>query len=116
MARAVFALMRQHAVTYDELEFKSGVLKSTIKAWRTDNRPGLDTIQAALGVFGYSVLAVPPPEVLPPELRADLEALAAKHGRDLPVVEFMANAVLRRPGNTIDARTRLSGPGERLAA
>jgi hypothetical protein len=54
--------------------------------------------------------------VLPAELRADLEALAAKHRTDLPVVEFMASAVLRRPNNTIDARTRLSGPGERLAA
>jgi hypothetical protein len=106
--------MREHGVTYDELEWKSGVLRSTFKAWRTNNRPGLDTIEAALGVFGYSVLPVPPADALPPELRADLEAVATKHGtKSLPVLEFIASAVARRP-HTIDARTRLSGPGERL--
>jgi hypothetical protein len=111
LAKSVFTLMREHGVTYDELEWKSGVLRSTFKAWRNANRPGLDTIEAALGVFGYSVLPVPPADVLPPELRADLEAVAEKHGtKSLPVLEFIASAVGRRP-NTIDARTRLAGPG-----
>jgi hypothetical protein len=108
--------MREHGVTYDELEWKSGVLRSTFKAWRTNNRPGLDTIEAALGVFNYSVLPVPPADALPAELRADLEAVAAKHGtKKLPVLEFIASAVNRRPGATIDARTRLKGPGQKLA-
>jgi hypothetical protein len=116
LAKSVFALMREHAVTYDELEWKSGVLRSTFKAWRTNNRPGLDTIEAALGVFNYSVLPVPPADALPAELRADLEAVAAKHGtKTFPVLEFIASAVNRRPTATIDARTRLKGPGQKLA-
>jgi hypothetical protein len=116
LAKSVFTLMREHGVTYDELEWKSGVLRSTFKAWRTNNRPGLDTIEAALGVFNYTVLPVPPADALPADLRADLEALAAKHGtKSLPVLEFIATAVGRRP-NTIDARTRLKAPEDRLAA
>jgi hypothetical protein len=104
--------MKRQGVTYDELEWRSGVLRSTFKAWRTNNRCGLDTIEAALGVLGYSVTAVPRPEALPEPLRADLEAIAEKHGTEtLPVLEFIAAAVGRRPSHTIDARTRLAGPG-----
>lgn len=116
LSKCVFALMREHGVTYDELEWKSGVLRSTFKAWRTNNKPGLDTIEAALGVFSYSVLPVPPADALPAELRADLEAVAAKHGtKTLPVLQFISAAVGRRPTDTIDARTRLKGPGQCLA-
>src|SRR4051812_42760200 len=79
LAKAVFAEMRRQGVTYDTLEWKSGVLRSTFKAWRTNNKPGLDTIDAALGALGWHVLPVPKPETLPAELRADLEAVAAKH-------------------------------------
>src|SRR4051812_31783812 len=84
LAKAVFAEMRRQGVTYDELEHRAGVLRSTFKAWRTNNRPGLDTIEAALGSLGWHVLAVPRPEALPPQLRADLEAVAAKHCTSLP--------------------------------
>lgn len=97
LAAAVFAEMKRQNVTYDELEHRAGVLRSTIKAWRTDNRPGLDTIEAALGSLGWHVLAVPKPETLPHELRADLEAVAAKHAMTLPCVAFIAAAAGRRP-------------------
>jgi hypothetical protein len=62
-----------------------------------------------LGVLGFSVLPVPTdPSKLPPELRADLEAVATKHGRDtLPCLEYISLAVGRRPTNVIDARERL---------
>src|SRR6478736_6465849 len=79
LAKAVFAEMKRQCVTYDELEWRSGVLRTTFKAWRKNNRCGLDTIEAALGVLGWHVLPVPKPETLPHELRVDLEALAAKH-------------------------------------
>jgi cytosine/adenosine deaminase-related metal-dependent hydrolase len=105
LAKAVFAEMRRQGVTYDELEHRAGVLRSTFKAWRTNNRPGLDTIEAALGSLGWHVLAVPRPEALPPQLREDLEAVAAKHCTSLPCLEFIAAAVGRRHHNT-DARER----------
>ena len=96
LAKAVFAEMKRQNVSYDELEHRAGVLRSTFKAWRTNNRPGLDTIEAALGSLGWHVLPVPKPETLPAQLRADLEAVAAKHCAALPCLEFIAAAVGRR--------------------
>ena len=106
LAKAVFAEMRRQSVSYDELEWRAGVLRSTFKAWRTNNRPGLDTIEAALGSLGWHVLAVPKASALPDELREDLEAVAAKHCTSLPCLEFIAAAANRRPTDTIDARKR----------
>lgn len=108
LAAFVFAEMKRQNVRYDELEWRAGVLRSTFKAWRTNNRPGLDTIEAALGALGWTVQPVPAkPEMLPPELRADLEAVADRHGlATIPALEFIALAAGRRPQETIDARTR----------
>lgn len=116
LAKAVFAEMARQGVTYDDLEWKSGVLRSTYKSWRRSSIPGLDTIEAALGSLGWHVLPVPKPETLPHELRTDLEAVAAKHGTTLPCVAFIAAAAGRRPTETTDARTRLNAPGQRIAA
>lgn len=105
LAKALFAEMRRQGVTYDELEHRAGVLRSTIKAYRKDNRPGLDTIEACLGSLGFNVLPVPKACTLPEGLREDLEALAAKHCTAFPVLEFIAAAVGRRP-DVIDPRDR----------
>lgn len=100
--------MQRLGLTYEEVEWKSGVLRSTWKSWRTNNRPGLDTVEAVLGVLGWSVLPVPTnPEVLPAALRADLEQVAQKHGREtLPCLEYIALAVGRRPNDVINASLR----------
>lgn len=58
-AGRVFAEMKRQGVTYDELHERSGVLKSTFKAWRTNNQPGLDTIEAALAALGFRLEVVP---------------------------------------------------------
>jgi hypothetical protein len=92
LAKAIFAEMKRQGVTYDSLEWKSGVLRSTFKSWRTTNRPGLDTVEAALGALGWHVLPVPRAETLPEGLRADLEAVAAKHCTAIPALEFIAVA------------------------
>jgi hypothetical protein len=101
LAKFIFSEMARQRCRYDDLEHYSGVLRSSVKAWRSSNLPGLDTIEAAAGVLGWSVLPVPKPETLPPELRADLEAVAAKHEIAMPCVEYIAAAVGRQP------RTRL---------
>jgi len=108
-AKVVFAEMRRQAVTYEELEWRSGVLRSTFKAWRTNNKPGLDTLEAALGALNWDVLPVPKPEMLDPALRADLESVAARHGLDvIPHAQLVAACVGYRhhPSAHIDARTR----------
>jgi hypothetical protein len=77
-AKVVFAEMQRQGVTYDELEHRSGVLRSTFKAWRTNNKPGLDTLEAALGSLGWALLPVPGMEHLPDNVREGLRALAAQ--------------------------------------
>lgn len=76
LAKVVFAEMQRQGITYDELEWRAGVLRSTFKAWRTDNRPGLETMEAALGALGWSLLPVPQFEQLPQEVRDGLDRLA----------------------------------------
>jgi hypothetical protein len=90
LAKAVFAELKRQNVTLLELEFRSGVLVGTAKAWRKNNRPGLETMEACLGALGWSLLPVPKASALPEGLRADLEAVAAKHCTSLPCLEFMA--------------------------
>ena len=85
--------MKRQNVSYDELEHRAGVLRSTFKAWRTSNKPGLETIEAALGALGWHVLPVPRLQTLPLQLRADLEAVAAKHGCALPAIEYISASV-----------------------
>jgi hypothetical protein len=77
-AKVVFAEMQRQGVTYDELEHRSGVLRSTFKAWRTNNKPGLDTIEAALGSLGWSLLPVPNFSELPETVREGVKELASK--------------------------------------
>jgi transcriptional regulator with XRE-family HTH domain len=97
LAKFVFAEMKRQGVTYDELEERAGVLRSTFKAWRTNNRPGLDTIEAALGVLGWSALPVPKAHAIPAELRDDLAQVAERHGLStLPCLELIA-VVASRP-------------------
>lgn len=105
LAKVVFALMKDQGVTYDELEHRSGVLRSTFKAWRTHNRPGLDTIEAALGALGWAVLPVPALDKVPPEIRAGLEALAAEWGEINPLLCQLMATVARSP------IVQMNGPG-----
>lgn len=81
-AAIVFSEMRRQNVRYDELEWRSGVLKSTFKAWRTNNSPGLESIQAALGALGWEFLPMPRLENLPEPVRAKLMEAAELWGSD----------------------------------
>jgi hypothetical protein len=119
LAKTVFAEMARQRVTYDSLEWTSGVLRSTFKAWRTHNRPGLESIEAALGALGWVVTVSPAEQTIPADLRTDLKALAAKHGLStLPALEYVAEFVgYSYPGCPIAERRRLNQQhNERLPA
>lgn len=94
-AKIVFAEMKRQGVTYDELEYRSGVLRSTFKAWRTHNCPSIQTVDAALGALGWvGLLPVPKPDTLPPALREELADVAARHGlSSLPCLEMISACV-----------------------
>jgi hypothetical protein len=57
--------MKKHNKTYDALEFESGLLRSTIKAWRSQNILSLQSAEAALGSFGWTLVPCPPLRDLP---------------------------------------------------
>jgi len=75
-AKFVFAEMHRQSVTYAELEYRSNVLTSTFKAWRTDNTPGLTTMEAALGALGWTLLPAPKIDTLSAEVRERVAELA----------------------------------------
>lgn len=83
-ARLVFAEMARQRVTYDSLEERSGVRRATLKAWRKKNRPGLESIEAALATLGFGLVPVAALEALSPELAGELTALALKMRVNIP--------------------------------
>jgi hypothetical protein len=95
LAKLVFGEMARQGVTYDSLEWSSGVLCSTIKAWRTDNNPGLLSIEAALGALGWALIPVPQHDLLPEFIRNGIAALNEQWRRDEPLLHhLLASACL----------------------
>lgn len=82
--KLVFSEMQRQNVTYDRVEETSGVLRSTLKAWRHKNAPGLISLEAVLGSLGWDFVPVPRAGVLPEPMRSGLEALAEQHGQTMP--------------------------------
>jgi len=76
LAKLVFVEMRRQRVSYSELEWRAGVQISTFKAWRTENTPGLASIEAALGALGWALVPVPKLKMLPEDIRVKVEGLA----------------------------------------
>ena len=96
-AKLVFRLMNEQAVTYDEMEWRANVLRSTLKAWRTSNSPGLETLSACLGVLGWYYLPVPSEDKLPPAIREGLIALAADYADREPLIAQLMRHVAMAP-------------------
>lgn len=97
IAKVVFGEMQRQGVTYDEMEYRSGVLRSTFKAWRTSNLPGLATSEAALGSLGWVLIPVPRLDILPPSIQAGLDALAAEWAGDHPLLHQLLATVCQAP-------------------
>ncbi|MGX1098899.1 hypothetical protein [Amorphus sp. MBR-141] len=74
--RLVFSEMKRQNITYDDAEYGSGVLRTTIKAWRKRSRPGLESIEAVLGYLGWDFVPLPREETLPQEVRDRLKPVA----------------------------------------
>jgi len=102
LAKLVFELMQRHGKTYDQLEFESGVLRSTFKAWRgggklRPNVPSLASIEAALGVFGWRLVPCPPLNSLKPETREALEEISLEFISDDEALAAAIAAATTKP-------------------
>ena len=97
LAKLVFAEMARQRKTYFDMEWEAGVLVSTIKAWRGDNRPGLETIEACLGALGWTLVPVPRFDRLPDNIREGLDRMAADWGREEPILHQLLAACCKAP-------------------
>lgn len=103
--KLIFAEMRRQALNYDEVAWRSGVLKATLKAWRHRNRPSLENIEAVLSVLGFDLVPVPRDTVPPPDLIAALQPVADKFGLSMPdartalvqIIAGMPKSGIKRP-------------------
>lgn len=86
LCKRLYREMAARGVTYDAMEAESGVQKSTFKALRTANSPGVNSLQRLLQVVGHNLLPLPAAETLPPPLLADLGAITARHGLSEPPI------------------------------
>ena len=82
--KLVFAEMARQRMTYDSLEERSGVRRAATNAWRRKNRPGLESLEAALAALGFGFCPTPSLEALPAELAGELTALALKLRMNIP--------------------------------
>ncbi|WP_292500888.1 hypothetical protein [Methylobacterium sp.] len=108
--KLVFAEMARQRVTYDEVAAGSGVLRSTLKAWRHKNRPSLDALEAVLGFLGWDFVPVPREKRLPAEVLQALRPAVDATGLTMPVavqalVEIVADIHVDLKAHTADAPT-----------
>lgn len=96
-ARLIFAEMQRHGISYQEMEHASGLLYSTLKSWRNNKKPGLDTLEGALGAVGWSLVPVPRMERLPAHIREGLDRLAEEWGREEPLLHQLLAQCCRAP-------------------
>lgn len=83
--RLVFSEIQRQNHRYDEVETGSGVLRTTLKAWRHKNRPGLESIEAVFGFLGWDFVPIPRECTLPPGVVAELRPIAERLGMTMPV-------------------------------
>ncbi len=104
IVRFLFAEMRRQGVTYYALAERSGLSRETITAWRTRNRPDLESIEAALGALGYDV--GPLFRVAPLDLGGEITLPAAVRAG------YRLSPALAGAGGRPGARRRTGRPGD----
>lgn len=110
-SRLVFAEMRRQNVSYAELEWRSGILGTTVKEWRVSKTPSLQSIQATLGALGFGVAPYPRIETLPPHVREMAEELGQHFFADEHALAAAVAATISFPG----ARSNGDEPAPRLS-
>jgi len=111
LTRLMYQLMKNQAVTYDELEFRSGVLRTTMKSHRGGTIPLLRSIEALLGSFGWELIATPPLSSLSERVLERLDDIGRMLRDDLgnEVIEAATAAVAHRDCPEATERTKLAG-------
>lgn len=97
MCKLVFQLMKEQGVTYDELSWRSGILKTTVKSWRCEKAASLTSLQAALGALGWGIAPFPHLETLPPHVHEQVEELAQNFFSDEHALAAIVASAISTP-------------------
>lgn len=106
LARVVFGEMHAQGVTYFEMESRAGVLASTIKSWRNEKNPGLLALTAVYGALGLSLVPVPRLDMLPADLRANLDEIAAEFASSTQALGAVISAAAEWPAFAAHTQAR----------
>jgi hypothetical protein len=114
IAKLIFAEMKKQGKTYSELEFESGVLVTTTKAWRQHSRPSIESAEAALGALGWSLVPVPRMDRLPEKLQSGIARLSTEWIKEEPILgellaEMCQAPIIARSGR-LESFVRLRDP------
>lgn len=110
LVRLAYLLMKNTATTYSECEWRSGVLMQTLKSWRSEKRPGIASIEAVLGVWGWRLLPCPPLEDVPAHVMQKLEEAGQYFIDDDQTLAAAIFAATSKP----HARQATDGPAPRV--
>lgn len=94
-------------MTYSEFEWRSGLLASSLKSWRKEKIGSLRSYEAALGVFGYRLLACPPIDKLPADVLEKLEEVGQHFISDDEALAAAIVAATSKPQQHEDRAPRL---------
>lgn len=116
LVKLVFGQMKKQGVGYSDLEWAAGIQITTIKAWRT-GRPGIESIEAALGALGWGLVPVPNYEMLPANERAAVDGLTTSLSKSelfaaavLAASELPARAARDRAERLVPPKSRMEPP------
>ena len=105
LARLTFAEMNRQRVTYQEMEFRAGLLVSTLKSWRNEKMPGLRTVEAALGALGWALVPVPVAKRIPAWVQGELDNIASRWGREEPLLHTLLAGICGAPAAVLGSPT-----------
>jgi hypothetical protein len=85
----MFGEMAYQRVTYQEMEFRAGVLVSTVKSWRKEKIPSYPAIEAALGALGWALVPVCCNRRVPAWVLRELDDIAARWNQEDPLLHTL---------------------------
>ena len=107
--RLVFTEMIRQRVTYIELEHRSGILVSTIKALRHQSAtPQMATAEALLNSLGWSLVAVPSVTMIPEAAHEPLEEIGQHFRTDEEALGAAISAAAEWPAQAIISQRQLA--------
>lgn len=97
LCQMVFAEARRQGVSLEDLSYRAGVQRGTVKLWRRGIAPRYFTVESTLGALGWDISAQPSVSAIPSALRRDLESALQRLGHKIPALELLPSVAAMAP-------------------